>query len=153
AAINAAAPAIFGEEAAKLGATVIHYSTDYVFDGEADGFYRETDPTGPQGIYGQTKLAGEQALASSAANHLIFRTSWVFGSHGANFTKTMLRLASTRDELKVVADQRGAPTSASLIADVSAHVIRQIEGKGRGDIGEVYHLVAGGETSWYDYAC
>lgn len=152
-AINARAPAILGEEAARLGALVVHYSTDYVFDGKADGYYRETDATGPQGIYGKTKLAGEEALAATGARHVIFRTSWVFGAHGANFAKTMLRLAGERETLGVVADQIGAPTSAALIADVSAHVIRQFGATKTADLDGVYHLVARGETNWHAYAC
>ena len=152
--VNSIALAIIGDEANRLGAAVVHYSTDYVFDGKTDGYYREGDPTGPQGVYGKTKLAGEQALAASGAQHLIFRTSWVFGGHGANFAKTMLRLASERDELSVVADQHGAPTPAALIADVTAHVIRQAgKNSSMKDIQGVYHLVSSGETSWYDYAC
>ncbi|MCY1669357.1 dTDP-4-dehydrorhamnose reductase [Rhizobium sp. SL86] len=152
-AINACAPAILGEEAARLGALVVHYSTDYVFDGKADGYYRETDATGPQGIYGKTKLAGEEALAATGARHVIFRTSWVFGAHGANFAKTMLRLAGERETLGVVADQIGAPTSAALIADVSAHVIRQLAATKTTDLDGIYHLVASGETNWHAYAC
>jgi dTDP-4-dehydrorhamnose reductase len=151
-AINARAPAILGEEAARLGALVVHYSTDYVFDGKADGYYRETDATGPQGIYGKTKLAGEEALAATGARHVVFRTSWVFGAHGANFAKTMLRLAGERETLGVVADQIGAPTSASLIADVSAHVIRQLGATKTTDLDGIYHLVASGETNWHAYA-
>lgn len=152
-AINARAPAILGEEAARLGALVVHYSTDYVFDGKADGYYRETDATGPQGIYGKSKLAGEEALAATGARHVIFRTSWVFGAHGANFAKTMLRLAGERETLGVVADQIGAPTSAALIADISAHVIRQLGATKTADLDGVYHLVASGETNWHAYAC
>lgn len=152
-AINARAPAILGEEAARLGALVVHYSTDYVFDGKADGYYRETDATGPQGIYGKTKLAGEEALAATGARHVIFRTSWVFGAHGANFAKTMLRLSGERETLGVVADQIGAPTSAALIADVSAHVIRKLGATKTADLDGVYHLVASGETNWHAYAC
>lgn len=151
-AINTRAPAILGEEAARSGALVVHYSTDYVFDGKAAGYYRETDGTGPQGIYGKTKLAGEEALAATGARHIIFRTSWVFGAHGANFAKTMLRLARERETLGVVADQIGAPTSAALIADVSAHVIRQLGATKTADLDGIYHLVASGETNWHAYA-
>lgn len=151
-AINTRAPAILGEEAARLGALVVHYSTDYVFDGKAPGYYRETDGTGPQGIYGKTKLAGEEALAATGARHIVFRTSWVFGAHGANFAKTMLRLARERETLGVVADQIGAPTSAALIADVSAHVIRQLGATKTADLDGIYHLVASGETNWHAYA-
>ncbi|MGL4994733.1 MAG: dTDP-4-dehydrorhamnose reductase, partial [Deefgea sp.] len=118
--LNATAPQIFAEEAAKLGALLVHYSTDYVFDGAKDGAYLESDVTNPQSVYGKTKLAGELAVAAANPRHLIFRTSWVFGAHGGNFLKTMLRLMQQRDALSVVADQIGAPTSASLIADVTA---------------------------------
>lgn len=151
-AINARAPAILGEEAARIGALVVHYSTDYVFDGKAEGCYRETDTTGPQGVYGKTKLAGEEALAATGARHVIFRTSWVFGSHGANFAKTMLRLAGERETLGVVADQIGAPTSAALIADVTAHVVRQLGTMTTAELDGIYHLVASGETNWHAYA-
>jgi len=152
-AINALAPGIIGAEAAQRGALVVHYSTDYVFDGTAVGWYGEDAATGPQSVYGRSKLAGEEALASSGVRHLIFRTSWVFGAHGANFARTMLRLAAERDELKVVADQVGAPTSAALIADITAHAIRQAM-HGRDTVPDgVYHLAAGGETNWHAYAC
>jgi dTDP-4-dehydrorhamnose reductase len=151
-AINARAPAILGEEATRLGALVVHYSTDYVFDGRAKSYYRETDRTGPQSIYGKTKLAGEEALAATGARHIVFRTSWVFGAHGANFAKTMLRLAGERETLSVVADQIGAPTSAALIADVSAYVIRQLAATKTADFDGIYHLVASGETNWHAYA-
>lgn len=151
-AINEAAPGIMGDEAARRGALLVHYSTDYVFDGKADGYYTEEAQTAPQSAYGRSKLAGERALAASGASHFIFRTSWVFGARGENFAKTMLRLAAERDELKVVADQVGAPTSAALIADVTAHAIRQaMVGKTTAPDG-VYHLVAGGETNWHEYA-
>lgn len=152
-AINARAPEILGEEAVALGALVVHYSTDYVFSGASEGFYKEADPTGPQGAYGRTKLAGEQALAATGARHVVFRTSWIYGVYGANFAKTMLRLARERDLLKVVADQVGAPTSAALVADVTAHAIRQIAFSGSSDVGGIYHLAAGGETNWHEYAC
>jgi len=152
-AINAIAPGVLGEEAARLGATVIHYSTDYVYDGTKDGPYVESDPTAPQSVYGQTKLDGERALQAVTAQHLILRTSWVVGAHGGNFAKTMLRLAGEREELKVVADQFGAPTSAALIADITAHVARQLLHSGSdGFPFGIYHLAAGGETSWHTYA-
>lgn len=152
-AINGAAPGVFGEEAARLGALVIHYSTDYVFDGTQNGAYGESDAPNPQSVYGKTKLAGEQALQASGADHLIFRTSWVFGAHGANFAKTMLRLASERESLKIVADQFGAPTSAALLADVTAQVLSQFKRQGRvGFPFGLYHLVAGGSTTWHEYA-
>lgn len=155
-AINGSAPGIFGAEAKKLGALVVHYSTDYVFDGSKPGWYGEDDTPNPQSVYGQTKLAGEQALAASGAKLLIFRTSWVFGAHGANFAKTMLRLAGERQGLKVVADQFGAPTSAALIADVTAQVLGQYIRQCRSASADfpfgLYHLVAGGRTSWHEYA-
>ena len=152
-AINGTAPGVFGEEAARLGALVIHYSTDYVFDGCASGAYLESDTPNPQSVYGKTKLAGEKALQASGADHLIFRTSWVFGAHGANFAKTMLRLAAEREGLKIVADQFGAPTSAALLADVTAQVLGQYKRQGRtGFPFGLYHLVAGGCTTWHEYA-
>lgn len=155
-AINGVAPGIFGAEAARSGALVVHYSTDYVFDGDKDGWYTEDDAPNPQSVYGRTKLAGEQALAASGARHLIFRTSWVFGAHGSNFAKTMLRLAAERRSLKVVADQFGAPTSAALIADVTAQVLGQYIQSRRPASAEfsygLYHLAAAGRTSWHSYA-
>jgi dTDP-4-dehydrorhamnose reductase len=152
-AINAVAPGIIGEEAAKIGALVIHYSTDYVFDGTNAEAYLENDTPNPLGVYGTTKLAGEQALATSRAMHLIFRTSWVYGLNGKNFIKTILRLASERAELKIVADQFGAPTGAAFLADVSAQVaVRYLrEGADSFPFG-LYHLVASGETSWHEFA-
>jgi len=152
-AVNTMAPGVLGEEAARLGASVIHYSTDYVYDGSKDGLYTESDPVLPQSVYGQTKLDGERALQAATPRHVILRTSWVVGAHGGNFAKTMLRLAGDRDELKVVADQFGAPTSASLIADVTAHIARQMLRDGTdGFPFGVYHLAAAGETSWHAYA-
>lgn len=152
-AINGTAPGVFGEEAARLGALVIHYSTDYVFDGCVSGAYLELDTPNPQSVYGKSKLAGEKALQASGADHLIFRTSWVFGAHGANFAKTMLRLAAEREGLKIVADQFGAPTSAALLADVTAQVLGQYKRDGRtGFPFGLYHLVAGGCTTWHEYA-
>ena len=152
-AVNAVAPGVLGEEASRLDASVIHYSTDYVYDGSKDGLYTESDPVSPQSVYGQTKLDGERALQAATPRHVILRTSWVVGAHGGNFAKTMLRLASDRDELKVVADQFGAPTSASLIADVTAHIARQMLRDGAdGFPFGVYHLAAAGETSWHAYA-
>jgi dTDP-4-dehydrorhamnose reductase len=151
-AVNAVAPGIFGEEAAKLGSLVVHYSTDYVFDGRAAGFYAETDTPNPQSVYGRSKLAGEQALQASGARQLIFRTSWVVGAHGNNFAKTMLRLAVDRDSLSVVADQWGAPTSAALLADVTAQLVRQASREAAAFPHGLYHLVAGGETNWHAYA-
>ncbi len=152
-AINATAPGILGEEAKKLGALVVHYSTDYVFDGTKQGAYTEDDAPNPQSVYGKTKLAGEQALQQSGADYLIFRTSWVFGAHGGNFAKTMLRLAAERDALKIVADQHGAPTSAALLADVTAQGIGRYQREGRASFPfGLYHLVAGGLTTWHAYA-
>lgn len=151
--INAQAPGVLGREAAQLGALVIHFSTDYVFDGNAEGFYCETAQTNPQSIYGQSKLEGELALQASGARHLIFRTSWVVGAHGGNFAKTMLRLAADRESLSVVADQFGAPTSAALLADITAQLARQASLTAANDFPYgLYHLVAGGVTNWHEYA-
>lgn len=151
-AVNAIAPQIMAEEAAVSGALLIHYSTDYVFDGTQVGFYSEDDVTHPLSIYGATKLAGEIAIKKSGCKHLIFRTSWVFAARGANFAKTMLKLARQREELKVVGDQYGAPTSAELLADVTALCIQQkLESTSDSPDG-VYHLVANGETTWHAYA-
>lgn len=151
-AVNAQAPGVLGELAAELGALVVHYSTDYVFDGTAEGFYTESDKPNPLNVYGATKLEGEEALKASGARHFIFRTSWVVGAHGHNFARTMLRLARERTELQIVADQFGAPTSAALLADISAHVIREAGGKADAPYG-LYHLVASGVTTWHEYAC
>lgn len=152
-AINGLAPGVFGEEAKRIGALVIHYSTDYVFDGMAPGAYTEAATPNPQSVYGKTKLAGERALQASGADHLIFRTSWVFGAHGGNFAKTMLRLAGEREGLKIVADQFGAPTSAALLADVTAQVVGRYLREGRANFPfGLYHLVAGGCTTWHEYA-
>ncbi len=147
--INALAPGILAEEADRLGAWLVHYSTDYVFDGSGDTPWRESDPTGPLGVYGKTKLAGEQAVAR-CHRHLLFRTSWVYAARGNNFARTMLRVACERERLQVVADQIGAPTGADLIADVTAHALRSV--CQRSDLAGLYHLVAGGETSWHGYA-
>jgi dTDP-4-dehydrorhamnose reductase len=151
-AVNAVAPGIFGEEAARLGAFVIHYSTDYVFDGTKQGAYVEADATNPQSVYGRTKRDGELSLQAANPRHLILRTSWVVGAHGGNFAKTMLKLATDRDSLSVVADQWGAPTSAALLADLAAHLIRQQRGNQDGFPYGTYHCVAGGETNWCEYA-
>jgi dTDP-4-dehydrorhamnose reductase len=152
-AVNAVAPGVLGEEAAKRGAWVVHYSTDYVFDGGKSGAYVEDDLTNPQSVYGRTKRDGEIALEKSGARYLILRTSWVVGAHGKNFAKTILRLALEREGLNVVADQYGAPTSAALLADVTAHLVRQRqrEGDEKFPFG-LYHLVASGETTWCEYA-
>ena len=152
-AVNASAPGILGEEGAKLGALVIHYSTDYVFDGAKPFAYCEEDATNPLGVYGKTKLEGENALTASGADHLIFRTSWVFGAHGKNFIKTILRLASSRDELRIVADQFGAPTGAAFLADASVHIaVRYLRDDRKNFPLGLYHLAAGGETSWHGFA-
>jgi dTDP-4-dehydrorhamnose reductase len=152
-AINARAPGVLGEEAQKIGALVVHFSTDYVFDGTKQGAYCENDSTNPQSVYGQTKRDGELALQASCARHLVLRTSWVVGAHGGNFAKTMLRLAADRDCLNVVADQFGAPTSAALLADVAAHLIREHRHQSGAEFPYgTYHVVARGETNWCDYA-
>ena len=152
-AVNAQAPGILGEEAARIGAWVIHYSTDYVFDGKAERPYTETDAPNPASVYGRSKLMGELALQATGAQHLILRTSWVLGPHGGNFAKTMLRLAAERTSLNVVADQWGAPTSAILLADTTAQLIRQANMEGETDFPfGLYHLAAYGETNWCDYA-
>lgn len=152
-AINAEAPGLIGTEAKAIGARVIHYSTDYVYDGAKSTPYREDDPTGPLCIYGTTKRDGDAALAASGAEHFIFRTSWVFGAHGANFVKTILRLAGERETLGIVADQVGAPTSAALLADVAAQVLGQLRWRDPAAMPSgVYHLTAAGETSWHGFA-
>ena len=148
--INAEAPAALAQAAVHTGAWLVHYSTDYVFDGSGEQPWHEGDTTGPLGVYGQTKLEGEQAIAASGCQHLIFRTSWVYAARGGNFAKTMLRLAQERERLTVIDDQWGAPTGADLIADVTAHAVRQAH-RGAAASG-LYHLVAGGETSWHGYA-
>ncbi|WP_449431664.1 dTDP-4-dehydrorhamnose reductase [Pseudomonas putida] len=151
--INAEAPAILAREAAKLGAWLIHYSTDYVFDGSGDERWQEDSPTGPLSVYGRTKLDGEQAIEASDARAVVLRTSWVYAARGNNFAKTMLRLAAERDSLNVVADQFGAPTGAELIADVTAHILRQIfSQQDASHLAGTYHLAAAGETSWHGFA-
>jgi dTDP-4-dehydrorhamnose reductase len=144
--VNARAPGAIAVAAERVGARLVHYSTDYVFDGGGERPYLETDPTAPLGVYGQSKHDGEVAVLGAGAGHIVLRTSWVYGLHGANFLKTMLRLAGTRPTLGVVGDQIGAPTGAELIADVTSHALR-----GALD-GGLYHLAAAGETTWYDYA-
>jgi len=148
--INALAPGVLAQEATRSGAWLIHYSTDYVFDGSGDTPRLETDPAGPLSVYGTTKLEGEETIRATGCRHLIFRTSWVYGARGGNFAKTMLRLARERDRLTVVNDQIGAPTGADLLADVTAHAIRTA--LQRPEVSGLYHLVAGGETSWHGYA-
>jgi dTDP-4-dehydrorhamnose reductase len=149
-AINATAPAVLAREAAALGATLVHYSTDYVFDGTGSAARSEQAPTGPLGVYGLTKLEGEQALQASGCRHLILRTSWVYAARGGNFAKTMLRLAAERDELRVIDDQVGAPTGAELLADCTAHALRALAE--RPELAGLYHLAAASETSWHGYA-
>lgn len=151
--INAEAPGVLAREAAKLGAWLIHYSSDYVFDGSGQAKWQEDAPTGPLSVYGRTKLDGERAIQATGASAIVLRTSWVYAARGHNFAKTMLRLAGERDALNVVADQFGAPTGAELIADVTAHIVRQIfSGQSSGHLAGTYHLAAAGETNWHAYA-
>lgn len=156
-AVNGTAPGVLAEEAKRLGAALIHYSTDYVFDGDKGAPYEEIDAPRPQSAYGATKLAGEKAVAAVGAPHLTLRTSWVYGLRGRNFLLTMLRLAGERDELRVVDDQVGAPTWSRLIAEATAAIVAQ--GRAHGGIahllaerGGLYHLTAGGQTSWFGFA-
>lgn len=148
--LNAEAPGVLAEEAKKIGAALIHYSTDYVFDGSKNGAWNEDDTPAPLSVYGLSKLAGEQAIAASGVSHLILRTSWVYGLYGKNFLLTMLRLAQTRPELSVVNDQFGAPTWSRTIAEATAQIVRQVakihEHSG------IYHMSAGGRTSWHGFA-
>jgi dTDP-4-dehydrorhamnose reductase len=148
--VNATVPAMLAREAAALGAWLVHYSTDYVFDGSGDQPWHEDDATAPLSVYGRTKLEGEQAIRHSGCQHLILRTSWVYAARGGNFAKTMLRLAAEREELKVIADQIGAPTGADLLADVTALILHRLQM--RPELGGTYHCVAAGQTSWHDYA-
>lgn len=151
--INATAPAVLAAEAAASGAWLVHYSTDYVFDGSGNQPRDESAPTGPLNVYGQTKLEGEIAVAQGCPRHLIFRTSWVYAARGGNFAKTMVRLAGERERLTVVDDQFGAPTGADLLADATAHVLRTIRNRGDADLlAGLYHLTAGGSTNWHGYA-
>lgn len=149
-AINTLAPSVLAQEAKRSGAWLIHFSTDYVFDGSGDKPWLEDDATGPLGVYGKTKLHGEEAIIASGCKHLIFRTSWVYAARGNNFAKTMLKLAQTRDALNVINDQFGAPTGADLLADVTAHAI--CVALQRPEVSGLYHLVASGETTWHEYA-
>lgn len=150
--VNATAVAEIAAEAARLGATLIHYSTDYVFDGTKEGAYVETDAPRPLGVYGATKLEGERAVTGAGGRHYVFRTSWVYAAHGANFVRTILRLAVERDALRVVDDQAGAPTGAALLADVTARAIDRSRRPGTSFEPGVYHLVPGGRTSWHGLA-
>jgi len=148
-AVNGRAPGVLADEAAKLGALLVHYSTDYVFDGAKRSAYRESDPVAPLGVYGASKLEGERAIAASPCAHLILRTSWVYAPHGRNFLATMLRLAETKEEIRVVDDQRGAPTSCALLARETARLLSIPEAlSARG----LYHLTAGGEVTWCGFA-
>ena len=149
-AINATAPGVLAREAHAIGATLLHYSTDYVFDGSGSTPWMEDAATGPLNVYGRTKLEGEDAIRQSGCTHLILRTSWVYAARGGNFAKTMLRLAQERDALKVIADQIGAPTGADLLADVAAHALRQLAQQPT--LSGTYHVAAAGHTSWHGYA-
>ncbi|GGI54448.1 dTDP-4-dehydrorhamnose reductase [Oxalicibacterium solurbis] len=161
--INAEAPAVMAEEAKKLGAALIHYSTDYVFDGAKTAAYVEGDAPNPQNVYGRSKLAGEQAIAASGVSHIILRTSWVYGMRGRNFLRTVQRLARERDELRIVADQFGAPTWCRTIAETTAHIVMKLQSvsgsAGNANIAEevwrdysgIYHLTAQGRTSWHGF--
>ncbi|WP_240099588.1 dTDP-4-dehydrorhamnose reductase [Thermomonas flagellata] len=145
--VNAETPAAVAAACARHGACLLHYSTDYVFDGLASRPYREDDPTAPTGVYGASKLAGERAIAASGAHHLILRTAWVYAAHGHNFVRTMLRLADAREELRVVADQVGCPTSAAWIAQATAQVLQA-----RPAESGLWHLACAGQTSWHGFA-
>ncbi|WP_312843863.1 dTDP-4-dehydrorhamnose reductase [Diaphorobacter nitroreducens] len=148
--LNATTPGVLAEEAARLGAWLVHYSTDYVFDGSGTRPWVETDAPAPLSVYGATKLEGEQHIQQTGCRHLILRTSWVYAARGGNFAKTMLRLGSERERLTVIDDQWGAPTGADLLADMTAHAIRHLQSR-PGD-GGLYHCVASGETNWHSYA-
>jgi dTDP-4-dehydrorhamnose reductase len=155
-AINSEAPAVMAEEAKKVGAALIHYSTDYVFDGTKTSPYQENDPPNPISAYGRTKLAGEQAIRDSGVDHLIFRTAWVYSTRGKNFVLTISRLATQREELRIVRDQIGAPTWSREIAGATVNVLEQIYNRPDGAAGwperrGTYHMTAGGETNWYEF--
>lgn len=150
-AVNAVAPGVLAEEAARLGALLVHYSTDYVFDGSGDSPWIEDDATGPLNVYGATKLAGERAIAAAGCRHLIFRTSWVYGARGSNFLLTMRRLMRERPELKIVADQVGAPTWCRDLAEATAQVLAQVRDRDESRWG-IYHMTNAGETSWHGFA-
>lgn len=152
--VNAAAPAVLAQEAQRLGAWLVHYSTDYVFDGSGSRPWTETDGPGPLNVYGTSKLEGEQAIVRHCERHLVLRTSWVYAARGGNFIRTMLRLARERERLTVIDDQHGAPTSAELLADVTAHAVSRVTGSaaaGR-ELAGIYHLAAAGATTWHGYA-
>jgi dTDP-4-dehydrorhamnose reductase len=156
-AVNAIAPAVLAEEAKKLGAAVVHYSTDYVFDGTKAAPYEEMDSANPISVYGKTKLAGEQAIRSTGVPHLIFRTAWVYATRGRNFLLTILRLATEKEELRIVRDQIGAPTWSREIAAATTKILAQVIERGSAtsaftEVSGTYHLTAAGETTWYDFA-
>ena len=148
--INALAPATLAQEAQRLGAWLVHFSTDYVFDGSGSRPWRENDTPAPLNVYGHTKLEGERLIAQHCAQHLILRTSWVYAARGGNFAKTMLRLAQERDRLTVINDQFGAPTGAELLADITAHALRSLPSQPQ--LAGIYHAAASGETTWHAYA-
>lgn len=150
--INAIAPKVLAAQANLLHIPIIHYSTDYIFDGTKKGIYVEDDAANPQSIYGKTKWQGEKNVRSMCPQHIILRTSWVFGAHGGNFLKTILKLAQERDELRIISDQFGAPTSARLLADSTAVIVKQLLSGNGEKISGTYHLVAAGETTWHGYA-
>jgi len=156
-AVNAIAPAVIAEEAKKLGAAVVHYSTDYVFDGAKTAPYEEIDPANPINVYGKTKLAGELAIRSSGVPHLIFRTAWVYATRGRNFLLTILRLATEKEELRIVRDQTGAPTCASEVAAATSKILAGIYERNNGgplfpEVSGTYHMSAAGQTTWHDFA-
>jgi dTDP-4-dehydrorhamnose reductase len=148
--VNAISPGVLASEAAKVDASLVHYSTDYVFDGSGTTPRAENENVGPLNVYGQTKLEGEELIRRAGGRAIIFRTSWVYGTRGSNFAKTMLKLAAQRESLEIIDDQFGAPTGADLIADITAHAIHRATS--RADLWGLYHLVALGETTWYEYA-
>ena len=150
--LNTDAPAALAKAAVQVGAWLVHYSTDDVFDGSGGHARLEGEGTGPLSVYGKTKLDGEKVIVASGCKYLIFRTSWVYAARGGNFAKTMLRLAQERDKLTVINDQHGAPTGADLIADVTAHALRHVQARQDAALRGVYHLVASGETTWHGYA-
>ncbi len=151
--VNAVSPGVMAQEAKRISAWLVHYSTDYVFDGSGDQSRVETDKTSPLNVYGRTKLAGEQNIIESGCRHIILRTSWVYSTYGNNFIKTILRLARERDQLQIVGDQYGAPTGAELIADVTAHIVQTLRYQGKNAaVSGLYHLTAQGCASWHVFA-
>lgn len=150
--INAHAPGVLANECARIGSLLVHYSTDYVFDGSGDRPWREDDPPRPLNAYGRTKLEGEERIRASGVRHVILRTSWVYAARGANFVRTMLRLASERDAVNVVNDQFGVPTGAELLADLTAHILLRLRGLADDRLTGTYHVAPDGTTTWFDYA-